>query len=447
MRISSASRRSCRDGHHREQRGVEVVGWIHPTRDCPIKPGERRAVAPSAAGSPRESRVGPTADTDRPTASIRTPRVRIEDRASAIVALIRAHEHAIGRCAAEPEGPEPVRPSSRAQRGHAQADRAQAHPPYRTDRAGGAMRRLGRSRTRAVAYAHPISDSRTTSPPARAPLRRGGCRRRAGADAPAPAPSPRWRSTSQGRRRRRLPHRHRSPQRSRRRTPSTAPPRWWTSSRRRWTSPVSSTPRSTRDRQDQPHRSPAGQGRQTADAQADATKRAGRPAAQVLRDRQPAARHHRRARRPTTAPTKRRGVEGDARTSPNGCSRPSTPPSPSPLSCPRCRRPRLLSTSTRSRRGSVSSTTRSPPSWWRAGCARDRPERAPPAGRVLAGEPVTIDTRRARDAANRGSPHNAATSRASAGDVATLTEAVRIQDKGIGELHSTLEWIKERLLR
>ncbi len=65
----------------------------------------------------------------------------------------------------------------------------------------------------------------------------------------------------------------------------------------------------------------------------------------------------------------------------------------------------------------------------------------------LRGTPVAIDTSDLEDAANRGSLHNAADIANLRRDVSGLTEAVRLQDKGIGELHSTLEWIKERLLR
>ena len=60
--------------------------------------------------------------------------------------------------------------------------------------------------------------------------------------------------------------------------------------------------------------------------------------------------------------------------------------------------------------------------------------------------PVTVDTSALEDATRRGALHNAADIANLRRDVEVLAEAVRGQDKGIGEVRTTLEWIKERLL-
>ncbi len=60
--------------------------------------------------------------------------------------------------------------------------------------------------------------------------------------------------------------------------------------------------------------------------------------------------------------------------------------------------------------------------------------------------PLPVDTRRLEDVASRGSLHNAADIANLRQDIEALTEAVRVQDKGLGELRTTLDWIKDRLL-
>ena len=60
--------------------------------------------------------------------------------------------------------------------------------------------------------------------------------------------------------------------------------------------------------------------------------------------------------------------------------------------------------------------------------------------------PVTVDTTALEDATHRGALHNAADIANLRREIEVLTEAVRLQDKGIGEIRSTLEWIKDRLL-
>jgi hypothetical protein len=59
---------------------------------------------------------------------------------------------------------------------------------------------------------------------------------------------------------------------------------------------------------------------------------------------------------------------------------------------------------------------------------------------------ATVDSTGIEDAVTRGSLHNAADIANLRQDVEDLVEAVRVQDKGIGELRTTLDWIKERLL-
>ncbi len=61
----------------------------------------------------------------------------------------------------------------------------------------------------------------------------------------------------------------------------------------------------------------------------------------------------------------------------------------------------------------------------------------------LRNAPIDVDTRSLEDAARPGTLHNAALRQT----VEALTEAVRHHDKGIDELRTTLDWIKERLLR
>ena len=60
--------------------------------------------------------------------------------------------------------------------------------------------------------------------------------------------------------------------------------------------------------------------------------------------------------------------------------------------------------------------------------------------------PVQVDLRSLEDAVRGGMLHNAADISTLHRDVETLTEAVRLQDKGLSELRTTLDWIKERLL-
>lgn len=61
--------------------------------------------------------------------------------------------------------------------------------------------------------------------------------------------------------------------------------------------------------------------------------------------------------------------------------------------------------------------------------------------------PARVDTRNLEDVATRGALHNAADIANLRQDVEALVDAVRMQDAGLGELRSTLDWIKERLLR
>jgi hypothetical protein len=66
--------------------------------------------------------------------------------------------------------------------------------------------------------------------------------------------------------------------------------------------------------------------------------------------------------------------------------------------------------------------------------------------KVLRNRPVSVDTSTLEQAASRGALHNAADIANLRRDIEALAEAVRVQDKGIGELRTTLDWIKERLL-
>jgi hypothetical protein len=66
--------------------------------------------------------------------------------------------------------------------------------------------------------------------------------------------------------------------------------------------------------------------------------------------------------------------------------------------------------------------------------------------RTLEERPAVVDIDAVEEAARRASLPNAADIANLRRDVAGLTDAVRLQDKGIGELRATLDWIKERLL-
>jgi tetrahydromethanopterin S-methyltransferase subunit B len=61
--------------------------------------------------------------------------------------------------------------------------------------------------------------------------------------------------------------------------------------------------------------------------------------------------------------------------------------------------------------------------------------------------PLAVDTSRLEDVASRGSLHNAADIANLRRDVEALTESARSQDKTLRDMRSTLEWIKDRLLR
>jgi hypothetical protein len=61
--------------------------------------------------------------------------------------------------------------------------------------------------------------------------------------------------------------------------------------------------------------------------------------------------------------------------------------------------------------------------------------------------PLAVDTSRLEDVASRGSLHNAADIANLRRDVEALTESARSQDKTLRDVRSTLEWIKDRLLR
>jgi hypothetical protein len=60
--------------------------------------------------------------------------------------------------------------------------------------------------------------------------------------------------------------------------------------------------------------------------------------------------------------------------------------------------------------------------------------------------PVTVDTKPLEDAAQRGSLHNSADIANLRGNIEALAETVRAQDRSIGDLRTTIDWIKERLL-
>ena len=60
--------------------------------------------------------------------------------------------------------------------------------------------------------------------------------------------------------------------------------------------------------------------------------------------------------------------------------------------------------------------------------------------------PPTVDVSALEDAANRGALRNAADIATVRQGVDNLSDLVRLQEKSISELRSTLEWIKERLL-
>lgn len=61
--------------------------------------------------------------------------------------------------------------------------------------------------------------------------------------------------------------------------------------------------------------------------------------------------------------------------------------------------------------------------------------------------PLAVDTRRLEDVASRGSLHNAADIANLRRDIESLTESARSQDRALRELRTTLDWIKDRLLR
>jgi hypothetical protein len=61
-------------------------------------------------------------------------------------------------------------------------------------------------------------------------------------------------------------------------------------------------------------------------------------------------------------------------------------------------------------------------------------------------DPLPLDTRRLEDVASRGSLHNAADIANLRQEIASLTDSMRLQEKGLSELRATLDWIKDRLL-
>jgi hypothetical protein len=61
--------------------------------------------------------------------------------------------------------------------------------------------------------------------------------------------------------------------------------------------------------------------------------------------------------------------------------------------------------------------------------------------------PLPIDTRRLEDVASRGSLHNAADIANLRRDLESLTDSARSQDKSLRDLRTTVDWIKDRLLR
>ena len=65
---------------------------------------------------------------------------------------------------------------------------------------------------------------------------------------------------------------------------------------------------------------------------------------------------------------------------------------------------------------------------------------------AVAGRRVEVDIRAVEESVSRGTLHNASDIANLRLDVEHLIDAVALQEKGITELRSTLEWIKERLL-
>ena len=60
--------------------------------------------------------------------------------------------------------------------------------------------------------------------------------------------------------------------------------------------------------------------------------------------------------------------------------------------------------------------------------------------------PVEIDTKELEETASRSALHNAADIASLRHNVDSVAEAVRQQERWVGEMRTTLEWIKERLL-
>ena len=65
---------------------------------------------------------------------------------------------------------------------------------------------------------------------------------------------------------------------------------------------------------------------------------------------------------------------------------------------------------------------------------------------LLRDVPPTVDVGELEDVANRGALRNAADIATVRQGVESLADLVRLQEKSITELRTTLEWIKERLL-
>lgn len=65
---------------------------------------------------------------------------------------------------------------------------------------------------------------------------------------------------------------------------------------------------------------------------------------------------------------------------------------------------------------------------------------------TLGDRTITVDTTDLEDVTRRGALHNAADIANVRNQVEFLAESVKLQEKGIAELRSTLDWIKERLL-
>jgi hypothetical protein len=61
-------------------------------------------------------------------------------------------------------------------------------------------------------------------------------------------------------------------------------------------------------------------------------------------------------------------------------------------------------------------------------------------------DPVEIDTRRLEDVVNRGALHNAADIANLRRELEGMADVIRVQEKGIGEVRATLDWIKDRLM-